>query len=323
MNERLTAGLERGGNMTARSMFGIRPGWVSDELFPFKSHFFDSPRGRMHYIDEGKGEPIVFVHGNPSWSFEFRGPIRGLSGQFRCVAADHIGFGLSERSPRPQDYCPRVHSDNFAALLDHLQLENITLYLTDWGGPIGLDFARRYPDRVRRLILANTWCWPVNTDRHFVMFSRMMSSPVGRFLNRRLNFFVTQVMPRAVGDRKVLGREVMRHYRQAQPDPESRGACAAFPGHIIGASDWLESIWSDRDSFVNKPSLVLWGHKDIAFRQQELNTWQAELTNYECYTFEQSGHFLAEEIPDSVTPLLAEFMHGKSTYYAGCGRKNG
>ena len=309
--------------MTGRNMFGIRPGWVSDELFPFKSRFFDSPRGRMHYVDEGEGEPIVFIHGNPSWSFEFRGLVQGLSGQFRCVAPDHVGFGLSERSRRPEDYCPQAHSDNFAALLEELQLENISLYLTDWGGPIGLDFARRHPDRVRRLILANTWCWPVNTDRHFIMFSRMMSSPVGRFLNRRLNFFVTQVMPRAVGDRKALSQEIMRHYRQAQPDPESRGACAAFPGHIIGASDWLESIWSERDSFVNKPSLVLWGQKDIAFRQKEMNIWQAELTNCECHTFDQCGHFLAEEIPDSVTLLLAEFMHGKSTYHAGSGRKHG
>ncbi len=297
--------------MTDRSMFGIRPGWVSDQLFPFESRFFDSKSGRMHYVDEGEGGPIVFVHGNPSWSFEFRGLIRQLRGRFRCVAPDHIGFGLSERSQLAEDYCPQAHAENLAALLDHLRLQDITLYLTDWGGPIGLDFARRYPDRVNRLILANTWCWPVNTDRHFVMFSRMMSSPVGRFLNRRCNFFVNQVMPRAVGDRKALSRDVMRHYRQAQPDPESRRACAAFPGHIIGASDWLESIWSERQSFVNKPSLVLWGHKDIAFRQQELSTWQAQLTDCQCHTFGQYGHFLAEEAPDSVTHLMAEFLRGQ------------
>ena len=167
--------------MTASSVFGIRPGWVSDQLFPFESRFFESPSGRMHYVDEGDGEAIVFVHGNPSWSFEFRGVIDRLRGQFRCVAADHIGFGLSERSQAPEDHRPQAHASNFASLLDHLQLREVSLYLTDWGGPIGLDFARRYPDRVRRLILANTWCWPVNTDRHFVMFSRMMSSPVGRF----------------------------------------------------------------------------------------------------------------------------------------------
>ena len=309
--------------MTASSMFGIRPGWVSDQLFPFESRFFETPSGRMHYVDEGEGEPLVFLHGNPSWSFEFRGVIDRLRTQFRCVAPDHIGFGLSARSQSPRDYSPQAHADNFASLLDHLQLRDVSLYMTDWGGPIGLDFARRDPDRVRRLIISNTWCWPVNTDRHFVMFSRMMSSPVGRFLNRRLNFFVTQVMPRAVGDRRALSPEVMRHYRQAQPDAESRRACAAFPGHITGASDWLHSIWSARNSFIDKPSLVLWGHKDIAFRPRELSIWESELTNSVTRNYPRCGHFLAEESPDSVSQSIAEFMLGNPTDYAGNGRTHG
>ncbi len=266
---------------------------------------------------------FVFVHGNPSWSFELRGLIQQLRERFRCVATDHIGFGLSERGQLAEDYCPQAHAGNFAALLDHLRLQDITLYLTDWGGPIGLAFARRYPDRVDRLILANTRCWPVSTDRHFVMFSRMMSSPVGRLLNRRCNFFVNQVMPRAVGDRKALSLDAMRHYCQAQPDPGSRRVCAALPGHIIGASDWLESIWNEKQSFVNKPSLVLWDNKDIAFRQKELSTWQAQLTDCQCHTFGQYGHFLAEEAPDGVTQLMAKFLQGQPKNHAVSGRKHG
>ena len=304
-------------------MFGIRPGWVSDEQFPFESRFFDSPRGRMHYVDEGHGEPIVFVHGNPSWSFEFRGPIKALRDNYRCVAPDHIGFGLSSRGQLPGDFTPQAHAENFSALLDHLGLDGITLYLTDWGGPIGLSFAHAHPERVNRLILSNTWCWPVYDERHFVMFSRMMDSPIGRFLNRQFNFFVNQVMPRAVGDRAKLTSEAMRHYRSALPDSDSRSACAAFPGHIIGASEWLDSIWNSRETFVDKPSLVLWGHKDIAFRQKELSTWKSELADCECHSFEECGHFLAEEDPDSVTHLIADFMQGNSTYHAGSGRKHG
>ena len=309
--------------MTGKSVFGTRPGWVSDELFPFESRFFDSPRGRMHYIDAGQGEPIVFIHGNPSWSFEFRSVVERLRDKYRCIAPDHIGFGLSERSQLSEDYHPQSHANNFAALLDYLQLDDATLYLTDWGGPIGLDFARRHPDRVRRLIIANTWCWPVNDDRHFVMFSRMMSSFVGQFLIRRFNFFVTQVMPRAVGDRKVLTSEIMRHYRQAQPDSASRRACAAFPGHIIGASDWLASIWSNREAFTDKLALILWGFKDIAFRQKELSAWQSALTNHQSHTFDQYGHFLAEEAPDDVAQPIAEFMSGNPTNHAGSGGSNG
>jgi haloalkane dehalogenase len=208
--------------MTGKHMFGIRQDWVSDELFPFESRFFDSQHGRMHYIDEGQGEPIVFVHGNPTWSFEFRGPVSRPREQFRCVAPDHIGFGLPQRSQASDGSHPQAHAENFAALLDHLQLQDVTLYLTDWGGPVGLAFARRYPERVRRIIVANTWCCPVNNGRHFVMFSPMMSSGIGRFMIRRFNFFVNRVMPRAVGDRKILTPEVMRHYRRALPDWGSR-----------------------------------------------------------------------------------------------------
>ena len=151
-----------------------------------------------------------------------------------------------------------------------------------------------------------------------------MSSQVGRFLNQRFNFFVTQVMPRAVGDRKVLSPEVMRHYRQAQPDPRvPPGLPPPFLATLIGASDWLESIWSARKSFTDKPCLVLWGHKDIAFRPQELSIWESELTNYVTRNFPQCGHFLAEESPETVSQSIAQFMLGNPKDCAGNGRKHG
>ena len=171
----------------------------------------------MHYVDEGSGEPVVFVHGNPAWSFEFRHLIEGLRSEFRCVAPDHLGFGLSSRSDSKDDHHPAAHAEAFAALLHDLDLRDVTLFLTDWGGPIGLDFARRNPDRVKRLIVTNTWCWPVNRDPHFWFFSRMMASPLGQYLIKRRNFFVNGVMPRAVGNKEVLVSEVMEHYRNAQP----------------------------------------------------------------------------------------------------------
>ena len=285
-----------------------RPAWVSDAMYPFESRFFDAPGGhRMHYIDEGQGAPIVFVHGNPSWSFEFRRLVEALRDEFRCIALDHVGFGLSSRSDRRDDHHPAAHAERFAALMEHLDVRGATLFLTDWGGPIGLDFARRQPERVARMVIANTWCWPVSDDRHFRMFSFMMRSPVGQFLIKRFNVFVTQVMPRAVGNKAALTPEVMRHYREAQP-PGQRAACAAFPGHIIRASDWLASIWADRAAFADKPALAAWGLRDIAFRREELERWQSALTDLETHEFEDCGHFLPEEAPDRLAPLLREFM---------------
>ena len=117
-------------DQTAPSM---RPDWVSDEMYPFESKFFATPSGqRMHFVDEGEGEPIVFVHGNPAWSFEFRHLIEGLRSEFRCIAPDHIGFGLSSRSDRCEDHHPRSHADKFASLLDYLDLRDLTLFMTDW-----------------------------------------------------------------------------------------------------------------------------------------------------------------------------------------------
>ena len=293
----------------SQSVSPARPAWLSDAIYPFESSFFTTPSGHeMHYIDEGAGEPIVFLHGNPTWSFEFRHLIRDLRSQYRCIAPDHIGFGLSARSQRPADYRPEAHADAAAALLDHLDVQDATLYLVDWGGPIGLDFARKHPERVKRLVITNTWCWPVGRDPHYVMFSFFMASWLGQYLIKRHNFFVNRVLPMAVASKEILTAEVMAHYRNAQPTPESRTACAAFPRYIVGASDWLESIWEDRAAFSAKPALLLWGFKDIAFREKELNRWKAELADFEVHEFRDCGHFLAEEAPGRMLPALHAFM---------------
>ena len=297
------------GRETGATPPDIRPAWVSDALFPFASRVFVEPSGRrMHYVDEGAGEPLVFVHGNPSWSFEFRHLIAGLREEFRCVAADHLGFGLSARSDRAEDHRPEAHARRFAALMDALGLDGVTLFMADWGGPIGLDFARRHPGRVKRIVIANSWCWPVGGDFHFRAFSFLMSSRAGQYLIRRRNLFVNRVMPMAVGDKAVLSPEIMAHYRAAQPTPEARAAAAAFPGHIVGAGAWLGGIWEDRAAFAGKPALLLWGLKDMAFRRKELERWKEALTDRAVHEFADCGHFLAEEAPDHILPPLRAFM---------------
>ena len=285
-----------------------RPDWVSSELYPFASRYFEAPRGRIHYVDEGAGIPLVFLHGNPTWSFEYRHLIDALRGDYRCIALDHLGFGLSERSRDKADYHPQAHAENFAALMDALQLDQVTLVFSDWGGPIALDWARKHPERVAGFVVLNSWFWPVDNERHFVRFSSVMSSWPMQFLIRRFNFFVTKVIPKAVGNPAILTKEVMAHYINAQPDPESRAACAAFPGHIIGATDWLRDIWNDRAAFTDKPALLVWGLKDIAFRRKELETWQAEFNNHTTHELPGCGHFLGEEAPGVVVEKIRVFV---------------
>lgn len=135
-----------------------------------------------------------------------------------------------------------------------------------------------------------------------------MSSWVGQYVIRHRNFFVNRVMPKAVGNKAVLAPETMAHHRMAMPTPDARSASAALPGHIVGATDWLRSIWSERAAFVNYPALIFWGLKDIAFRKKELDRWKSELSDAESHELQGCGHFLAEEAPEKLAEALHAFM---------------
>ncbi|MEW6602891.1 MAG: alpha/beta fold hydrolase, partial [Nitrospirota bacterium] len=121
--------------------------WIDRKEYPFKSHSLELEMGRMHYVDEGTGEPLVMVHGNPTWSFVYRHLINGLSKDYRCIAMDHIGFGLSDK-PQNWSYYPEDHAKNFDIFIERLDLHNITLVVQDWGGPIGLSYAVNHPENV-------------------------------------------------------------------------------------------------------------------------------------------------------------------------------
>ncbi len=281
------------------------PDWLDREDYPFKPKSFDLPAGRMSYVDEGSGQPIVLLHGNPYWSFEYRGLIAGLAGSFRCIAPDHIGFGLSDK-PANWDYLPESHGANLTALLLSLDLKNIVLVVNDWGGPIGLSFAVEHPQRVAALVITNSWCWPVDDDRHFRIFGGFMGGPIGRALIRRRNFFATSVVKRAFGDKQKLTPELRRQIESPLDSPENRKGSWVFPREIIGSSRWLGTIWERRGVLAGKGRLIAWGDKDIAFREKELNRWQEAFPEARVVRYPDAGHFVAEEKPtELVTEILA------------------
>src|SRR5258708_19451408 len=123
--------------------------------WPFAPQYFEGNGFRMHYVDEGNGEPIICLHGEPTWGYLYRRFIPPLSKANRVVVPDHMGFGKSE-TPRDREYSLKTHVENLARLIDELDLKNITFVIQDWGGPIGAAYALRYPDRVKRLFLLNT-----------------------------------------------------------------------------------------------------------------------------------------------------------------------
>ncbi len=287
-----------------------QPDWLDRDLYPFQSNFLELGIGRMHYVDEGQGEVVLMVHGNPAWSFGYRRLIMGLSGRYRCVAPDHIGFGLSDK-PYSWSYKPADHARNLRAFIERLDLRDITLVVQDWGGPIGLSYAVEHPENVRRLVIMNTWMWPVSGDLYYWGFSKFVGGPVGRYLIRNHNFFANQVVRMVTGDKSKLTPAIHDHYLKPFPTPESRKGTWVFPGEITGSQAFLEGLWSQRERLAGKPVLIAWGLKDIAFREQELRRWERVLPQAQVHRFPEAGHFVQEEEGDAVAGLVDAFLQNR------------
>ena len=254
-----------------------RSDWVDRNLYPFESHYIDVDGGRMHYVDEGTGPVVVLVHGTPTWSFLYRSLIRDLSRDHRVIALDHIGFGLSDK-PAQWSYRPGDHARNLETLIERLALRDVTLIVHDFGGPIGLSYATRHPENVRALVLFNTWLWSLE-GTPAEKLSRFMAGGIGRFLYTRLNFSPKVIIKAAFGDKSKLTREVHRHYISVFPTSSERQAPWMLAKELIGSSDWYTSLWNQRERFAGKPSLVLWGMKDPAFKADALARWTSTLTS--------------------------------------------
>ncbi len=285
------------------------PKWLDTKEYPFENHYFQLPMGKMHYVDEGEGAPIVLVHGNPGWSFEYRNIIKEMSKTNRCIAPDHIGFGLSDK-PYSWDYLPKNHADNLEKFLDSLNLNNIILVVNDWGGPIGLSYALKHPEKIKKLVIMNTWMWSVENDPYYQKFSGMMGGGFGRFMIKNFNIFGKMVVKKAVGDKKKLKKEIHRHYYRHLETKKDRKGCYVFPKQIIASSDWLDSLWKKRNRIKNIPTAIIWGMKDIAFREQELDYWIDNWTNPKVIRLQEIGHFPQEESPMKV---IEEIQSGKAS----------
>lgn len=281
--------------------------WINISLYPYQTKSFVVPAGTMRYLDEGQGEPVVMVHGNPTWSFVYRKLVEGLKGGARCIVPDHIGFGQSDK-PYTWSYLPADHAANLANLLDSLSLHDITLVVQDWGGPIGLSYALEHPERVKRLVILNTWMWPVNDDWYYQAFSGFMGGMPGRWLCRHYNFFAKSVVYQAYGDKAKLTPEIHRHYLDALPTGDSRKGSWVFPGQIIGSTEWLTGLWAKRERIASKPALIAWGMKDIAFREKELGRWQSLFPNAQVTRFAGAGHYVQDEEGEAIAPLMRAFM---------------
>lgn len=268
------------------------------ELYPFESRWHETRVGRVHYVDEGRGRPILFLHGNPTWSFLYRDIVKSLRGRFRCVAVDYPGFGLSDR-PAAYGYTPAEHSMVIRELVEALDLTDLIVMGQDWGGPIGLAVAVDVPDRVTGLVFGNTWFWPV--DRWATrLFGLGMSSPPMRWAVRHRNAFVEWLIP--MGTARSLSEREMEHYRAVQPDPASRAGVAEFPRQLRKSARWLDAL-SHRVPRVlgDRPLLLTWGMRDFAFPPHAcLPRWEVAFADVEVVRLERAKHFIQEDAPEAI-----------------------
>lgn len=266
--------------------------WLDRTEYPFESNSFKINGQNLHYIDEGKGETMLFVHGTPSWSFDFRNVIKELKQTHRCIAIDHIGFGLSDK-PEHYDYSTQNHSKTLAQFILEKQLSNITLVVHDFGGPIGLHAAMQFPERIKSLVILNSWLWSSASDPDFIKLSKILKSPFLPFLYRYLNFSPRFILPKSFGYTK-LSRKLLPHYTKPFADRTQRNGALAFAKSLLNNQDWFEELWNRRQTISNKPTLFVWGIKDPVIASRYLNKFISGFTNVTTVKLETCGHFPQE-----------------------------
>ncbi len=280
--------------------------------YPFTSHYFTMGSNRLHYIDEGQGDVIVMVHGNPTWSFYYRKLITLLSKKHRVIAVDHLGCGLSDK-PQGYDYCLQNHIDNLDALLKSLALTSFSLCVHDWGGAIGMGVVAKNPEALTRALVLNTaaFRFPLIPTRINVCRTPF----IGPLLVRGLNAFAGAAVSMAVS--KKLSKEVAKAYVAPYDSWKNRVAVSAFVKDIPlvaedSSYDALMLVEKGLEKLQEKklPMLICWGGKDFCFHKDFYDEWCRRFPDAETHYFAKGGHYILEDEFDAIAPLAERFFAG-------------
>lgn len=280
--------------------------WLNTSEYPFRSNYMDINGYQLHYIDEGQGDILLFVHGTPSWSYDFRNIIKEMKQHYRCIALDHIGFGLSDK-PEHYDYSTQNHSRTLENFISRKNLSNINLVVHDFGGPIGLNFAIQHPEKISRIAVINSWLWSSEADPDFQKLKRVLKSPLLPVLYRFFNFSPRVVLPKSFGDKK-LSKAQLSQYTQPFANHTQRNGALSFAKSLVVDQGWFEELWHQRHILADKPILLLWGMKDPVVKSHNLLKFQEGFSQSKTVQFETAGHFPQEEQPQKMIEALLNFM---------------
>ena len=281
--------------------------------WPFAPHYYVNNGVALHYVDEGQGEPLVLVHGDPTWGYLYRQFIPPLARQRRCIVPDHMGMGKSSVPPEPYPYRLQHHIANFTALLLSLDLYDITLVLHDWGGPVGLGFAIRHPARIKRLVLMNTWAfapWPGGTLPRLLEVIR--SARGDKFVLER-NGYLAPALQGTTHHTERLTTTVMEAYQAPFPTPASRLALLCWSRDIpTQVSDpsyaEMQQIEQHLGQFARLPILLVWGMRDPVLGEPVLGRWQQIFPHASTRLVADASHFVPEDAPEQVVGWIEAFL---------------
>ncbi|MEJ2038508.1 MAG: alpha/beta fold hydrolase [Desulfosarcinaceae bacterium] len=284
-------------------------------LYPFRSNFIDRRGLAYHYLDEGQGEPLVMLHGNPTWSFYFRRLVTALRSSHRVIVPDHMGCGLSAK-PTPPQYGFRLRDrvDDLAALLDSVVPDQtVTLVLHDWGGMIGLAWAADHLERVRRIVITNTAGFFPPKGKAIPWRLKLIRTPNPAMerLVLNLNLFAGAAIHMA--PRHRLAPDVKAGLLAPYNCPDHRWATLKFVQDIpLSASDpsgLIVAKVSDRlEEICDRPVLLLWGAHDFVFDRDYYREWRRRLPRAEAHYFKHAGHYLFEDIPGPCIDRIKDFL---------------
>ncbi|MEK9629065.1 MAG: alpha/beta fold hydrolase [Nitrospinota bacterium] len=281
-----------------------------DDLYPFTSHFLDLDSHQYHYLDEGQGEPLLMLHGNPTWSFYYRNLIKEFKKTHRCVVPDHMGMGKSDK-PQNYSYTLAKHIDNLEALVDKLELNDITLVLHDWGGAIGMGFAVRQPQKIKRLVIFNTAAFL--SDKIPIRLQLCRVPGIGDLAIRGLNAFALAAVSMACKNKERMTQKVREGYLAPYNNYTNRIANLRFVQDIPMTPDApsysvVKNIEDNLSQFASLPVMIAWGAKDFVFNRHFFKKWQEIFPEAQLHWIPDAGHYVLEDAHERIIPWMQEFL---------------
>lgn len=278
------------------------------ELYPFKSNYLELGENlNYHYVDEGEGDPVLMVHGNPTWSFYYRNLACALKGSNRVIIPDHIGCGLSDK-PQNYEYTLENHIENLKSLVKFLDLKNITLIVHDWGGAIGFGLATQMPELFKKVVILNTAAFHINRIPFTINLCK--NRFFGRYIVKKWNAFAWPATFMAT--KKGLSNLEKEGYLLPYDNANNRIAIAEFVQDIPLKDDHrsyktLKNIEKNL-KHLKIPKLILWGGKDFCFNDLFFNKWKEIYPDAYYKYYKSAGHYILEDEKDDVIKNIQDFM---------------